>query len=55
MADSCKTAGLELRVACRKKHPLDKCESIMEKPLNDQNIKQRKTLLWISKTYGYRS
>ena len=32
MADSCKTADLELCVACQKKHPLDKCESIMEKP-----------------------
>ena len=36
MADSCKTAGLELCVACQKKHPLDKCESIMEKPLNER-------------------
>ena len=34
MADSCKTKGLELSVACQKKHPLDKCESIMQKPLN---------------------
>ena len=34
MTDSCKTAGLELCVASQKKHPLDKCESIMEKPLN---------------------
>ena len=32
MANSCKTAGLELCGACQKKHPLDKCESIMEKP-----------------------
>ena len=36
MADSCKTAGLELCVACQRKHPLDKCESIMEKPLNER-------------------
>ena len=33
MADSCKTAGLELCVACQKKHRLNKCESIMEKSL----------------------
>ena len=32
MADSCKTTGIELCVACQKKHPLDKCESIMQKP-----------------------
>ena len=36
MADSCKTTGLELCVACQKKHPLDKCESIMEKPLDER-------------------
>ena len=36
MADSCKTAGLELCVACQKKHPLDKCASIMEKPFNER-------------------
>ena len=36
MADSCKTKGLELSVACQKKHHLDKCESIMEKPLNEK-------------------
>ena len=34
MADSSKTTDLELCVACQKRHPLDKCESIMEKPLN---------------------
>ena len=26
MADSSKTTGLELCVACKKKHPLDKCQ-----------------------------
>ena len=36
MADSCKTAGFELCVPCQKKHTLDKCESIMEKPLNER-------------------
>ena len=36
MTDSCKTAGLELYVACQKKHPLDKCETIMEKLLNER-------------------
>ena len=36
MADSCKTAGLELCVAFQKKHPLDKCETIMEKLLNER-------------------
>ena len=35
MAESCKT-GLELTVACQKKHPLNKCESVMEKPLNER-------------------
>ena len=34
MTDTWKTAGIELCAACLKKHPLDKCESIMEKPLN---------------------
>ena len=34
MSSSCKITGLELCVACQKKHPLDNCESIMEKPLN---------------------
>ena len=34
MADTSKTAGLELCVARQKKHPLDKFESIMDKPLN---------------------
>ena len=36
MANSCKTADLELCVAHQKKHPQDKCESIMEKPLNER-------------------
>ena len=36
MADSCKTASLELCVACQKKHPLDKCESVMETPLHER-------------------
>ena len=36
MADSRKTAGLELCVACQKKHPLGKFESIMDKPLNER-------------------
>ena len=36
MADSSKTTGLQLRVACERKHPLDKCESITEKPLNEK-------------------
>ena len=36
MADISKTAGLELCVAYQKKHPLDKCESIMEKALNER-------------------
>ena len=36
MADSCKTADLEFCVACQKKHPLDKCESVMGKPLNER-------------------
>ena len=36
MADSSKTAGLELCVACQKKHPLGKFESIMDKPLNER-------------------
>ena len=36
MADSSKTADLELCVACQRKHPLDKCESITEKPLNEK-------------------
>ena len=36
MTDSCKTADLELCLACQKKHPLDKCESIMERPLNER-------------------
>ena len=36
MADDSKTTGLELCVACQKKHPLDKHESIMEKPLNEK-------------------
>ena len=36
MEDSCKTTGLELCVAYQKKHPLDKYESIMEKPLNER-------------------
>ena len=36
MADSCKTTGLELCVACQKKHPQDKYESNMEKPLNER-------------------
>ena len=34
MADSCKITGLELCVACQKKNPLDKCESIVEKTSN---------------------
>ena len=39
MADSCKTADLELCVAFQRKHRFqDKCESIMEKPL-DERIK----------------
>ena len=36
MADSIKTTGLEMRVAFQKKHPLDKFESIIEKPLNER-------------------
>ena len=36
IADSSKTTGLELCVACQKKHPLDKWESIIEKPLNEK-------------------
>ena len=34
--DSSKTTGLELCVVCQKKHPLDKFESIMGKPLNER-------------------
>ena len=34
MADSSKTTGFEMCVAFQKKHPLDKFESIIEKPLN---------------------
>ena len=49
MTDSCKTAGLELCVASQKKHPLDKCESIMEKPLNERIKILRKGKL----CYGY--
>ena len=36
MADSCKTTALEFCLACQKKHPLDKCESIIEKPSNER-------------------
>ena len=36
MVDRSKTTDLELCVACQKKHPLDKCESVMEKPLNER-------------------
>ena len=36
MEDSSKTTGFQLRVACERKHPLDKCESITEKPLNEK-------------------
>ena len=36
MADSSKIIDLELFVAYQKRHPLDKCESIMEKPLNER-------------------
>ena len=36
IADSSKTTGLELCVACLKKHPLNKHESVMEKPLNER-------------------
>ena len=46
MADSCKTAGLELCVACQKKHPLDKCESTTEKPLNARIKMLRKGKLY---------
>ena len=36
MADSSKTTGLELCVACQKKYPLDKWQWIMEKSLNER-------------------
>ena len=36
MADSSKTTDLELCVACQKRHPLGKFESIIEKPLNER-------------------
>ena len=49
MADSSKTKALELCVACLKKHPLDKCESIMENSLDE------KINIWMSKTYGKRT
>ena len=54
MADSRKTADLELCVACLKKGPLDKCESIMEKPLNDsiQILRKGKLCYGLFKTYG---
>ena len=35
MTDSSKTTDLELYVTCQEKHPPDKCESIMENPLNE--------------------
>ena len=49
MPDSSKTTGLELCVACQKKHPFDKCESIMEKPLN----RKFKILREVKLCYGY--
>ena len=36
MVDGSKITGLELYVDCQKKHPLNKCESIMEKVLNEK-------------------
>ena len=39
MEDSSKTTGLELCLACQKKHPLGKCESIMGKPLSEEKEK----------------
>ena len=39
MEDSSKTTGLELCVAFQKKHPLDKFESIMGKPLSEEKEK----------------
>ena len=54
MVDSSKTTALELSVTCQKRYLLDKCESIMEKPLNERIkiLRKRKPLLWMSKTYG---
>ena len=49
MADSSKTTDLELCVACQKGHPLDKFESIKEKPLIDRIKILRKGKL----CYGY--
>ena len=48
MADSSKTTGLELCLGCQNKHPLEKCESIIEKEafeLEDQSIKESKTVI----------